>query len=544
VRGGVAKVVDVDKAIADLGRVFEEDGKDEALTIVRGMLETLLRRNAELELDKMRLLKKHLGKTSERISKEQLAFLFELLPKEERPADTLVPAPDASLDGDASDESANDEPKAKKRSKHGRKPLPDALRREDIELPVPEEERACLLCGKERVCIGHETTERLQFKPAEFFVERLKREKLACDACEKDVSTAPVPPAVTPKSRAGASTLARIVVGKYEDHEPLNRQKKMFERLGVSLPVSTLADWVGAAAHALEPIADLIRKLVVESHVLHADDTGLKVLDEKAPGGAKKGHLWFYVGDATLCAVQYTPDWTKAGPGLFLAARRGGWLVADAYKGYDHIFSRDESPPIEVGCWAHARRPFVELADRGEPRVATMLLYVKKLYEIERASKEACESAEQRLARRRAESAPLIAKIGRWCTQNHGTDPPESAFTKAIGYVVNQWRALTRFLEDGALPLDNTIVERALRGVGVGRRNYLFAGSDRGAARAATLYTIIATCKLCGVEPMAYVTDVLSRIESGTFKHGDLRDVLPDKWRETAPPSAMLAPAR
>jgi hypothetical protein len=283
---------------------------------------------------------------------------------------------------------------------------------------------------------------------------------------------------------------------------------------------------------------------VIDAHVLHADDTGLKVLDEKAPGGAKKGHLWFYVGDATHCAVVYTPDWSKSGPGLFLIARKGGWLVVDAYKGYDHIFDRDEDPPIEVGCWAHARRPFVELADRGEPRVATMLLYVKRLYEVERASKDANEDDAQRLARRQRESAPIAEQIGQWCASNHGSDPPESTFTKAIGYVVNQWRALTRFLEDGALPLDNTLVERALRGVSTGRRNYLFAGSDRGAMRAATIYTIIATCKLCGVEPMAYVTDVLSRIEAGTFTHGELREILPDRWRETAPASALIAPSR
>jgi transposase len=537
VRGDVSKTVDVDKAIADVSRVLEESGKDEALAVMRGMLETVLRRNAELELDVMRLLKKHLGKTSERVSDEQLAFLFELMPKEERPADALVPAPDVAL---AQDETST----TKKNGKHGRKPLPDALRRVDIEIPVPQAERPCAICGKERVCIGHETSERLQFIPAQFFVEVLKREKLACDACEKDVSTAAAPDAVIAKGRPGASTLARIVVGKYEDHEPLNRQKKIFERLGVSLPTSTLADWVGATAMALEPIADLIRKLVIEARVLHADDTGLKVLDEKAPGGAKKGHLWFYVGDATLCAVVYTPDWTKAGPGLFLATRRGGWLVADAYKGYDHIFTRDEEPPIEVGCWAHARRPFVELADRGEPRVATMLLYVKKLYEIERASKDANEDDALRLARRRAESAPIIEAIAEWCAANHDSDPPGSAFAKAIGYVVNQWRALTRFLEDGALPLDNTLVERALRGVATGRRNYLFAGSDRGALRAATFYTIIATCKLCGVEPMAYVTDVLSKIEAGTFTHGQLRDILPDRWREAATPNALIAPTR
>jgi transposase len=535
-------MVDVDKAVADVARVFEEGGKDDALAIVRGMLEAVLRRNAELELDVARLIKKYLGKTSERVSDDQLAFLFSLLPKEEVPDDVPLAAPDAKLDDDEDED--EDGAKKKKRSKHGRKPLPDTLRRVDVDIPVPEEERACVICGADRTCIGHETSERLQFKPAEFIVEVLKREKLACNACEKDVSVAPVPDAVIPKGRPGGSTLARIVVGKYEDHEPLTRQKKMFERLGVSIPVSTLADWVGGTATALEPIAELIRKRVLDAHVLQADDTGLKVLDAKAPGGAKRGHMWFYVGDATLCAVAYTPDWTKEGPGLFLAARKGGWLVSDAYKGYDHIFSRKNDPPIEVGCWAHGRRGFVELADLGEPRVAPLLHYVKQLYKVEKAATKAGADDAERLARRRSESAPICEAIAKWCAQNHGSDPPKSAFAKAIGYVVNQWEALTRFLEDGALPLDNSLAERTLRGVAQGRKNYLFAGSDRGAMRAATLYTIIATCKLNGVEPMAYVTDVLTKIETGTFPHGRLDELLPHEWSKTAPASARIPTSR
>jgi transposase len=539
VRGGVSKLVDVDKSIADIKRVLEESGKDEALGVMRAMLEALARRNAELELDVMRLLKKHLGKTSERMSAEQLDFLLSLLPEEEKPADATVPAPDAKPLESTDDDEA---PKAKKRSKHGRKALPDTLRR--VGVPHAVAERECAICGAERVCIGHETSEVLQFKPAEFFIEVHKREKLACSTCEQGVTTAPAPEKVIEKGRPGASLLARIVVGKYVDHEPLTRQKKIFERAGVSLPVSTMSDWVGATTTALEPIAKLIRKLVLSSHVLQADDTGLKVLDADSPGGAKKGHLWFYVGDASLCAVAYTPDWTKEGPGLFLAGRKGGWLVADAYRGYDHIYARAQDAPIEVGCWAHARRGFVELADRGEPRAAVMLLHIKKLYEIEARGREEGEGPEQRLARRKRDSQPVLDEIGRWCRKTHESEPPKSSLAKATVYVINQWQALTRFLEDGALPLDNTLVERALRGVAMGRRNYLFAGSDQGALRAATIYTITATCRLNGVEPLAYVEDVLTKLQMQQWPHGRLRELLPDEWRKTAPASALIAPAR
>jgi len=543
VLAGVSKLVDVDRAVGDIRRAFDETGIDAALAIVRAMLDLVLRKNSLLELDKLRLLKKHLAQTSERVSKDQLALLFSLLPPEERPADAPLPGVDAApLDGAPNAELPKTN--GKRRDKHGRKPLPDTLRRVDIEHKVPEGERACSVCGKDKICIGHETSEVLQFKPAELYVENHKREKLACeDACEK-VVVAPVPDKVIEKGRPGASLLAKLTVGKYEDYEPLNRQKKFFERLGVTIPVSTMVDWIAASAKALEPIEKLIKKLVLEGYVLQGDDTGLKVLDEKAPGGAKRGHLWFYVADATLCAVVYTPDWTKEGPGLFLRARKGGYFVGDAYKGYDHLYTRETDPLIESGCWAHGRRGFFELAEIGDARAAVMIHHIKKLYVVENAATEARDGPAERLTRRQRDSTPVIAEIKKWCEVARANEPPKSALAGAAGYVLNQWIALTRFLEDGALPLDNTLVERALRGVSQGRKNFLFAGSDTGAMRAATIYTITATCRLCGVEPLAYVEDVLTKLETKRWPYGRLRELLPDEWRKTAPASALLAPKR
>lgn len=542
-RGGVTKLVDVDQAVGDIARVFDEQGKDEALAIVRGMLETLVRTNSELALDRMRLIKKHLGQTSERVSEHQLALMIDQLAPEERPADAIVPSVEtAPVDGTADDDTS---PKSKPSGKHGRKPLPSSLERVPVEHPVPASDRVCSVCGKEKTCIGHATSEVLQFRPASFFVEIHKREKLACDEHpENGVSIADAPPKAIEKGRPGSSVLARVVIGKYEDHEPLHRMKKMFARLGIEIAVSTLADWVGASAMILRPIADLIRKLVLESVVLQGDDTGLKVLDEKAPGRAKRGHLWFYVGDRALCAVVYTPDWTKDGPGVFLAARRGGYLVADAYKGWDHLYTRDEHPLIEVGCWAHARRSFVEIAERGEPRAAVMLHHVKKLYEVEADASAAGDVSEARLARRRDRSSAVIEDIAKWCAEIKGREPPKSALASAVGYVVNQWIALTRFLDDGALPLDNTMVERALRGVAQGRKNFLFAGSDEGAIRAATIYTCMASCKLNGVEPTAWLTDVIAKIQTEQWPHGCLRELVPDEWIKSAPAHALIAPKR
>lgn len=544
-RAGTSKLFDVENAVADVGRVFDNVGKSEALSLVRAMLETLARRNSELELDRIRLLKKHLGKTSERVSDDQLSFLLALLPEEERPADALVPAQEAAPLGDEDESTTPSKTKKKGRDEHGRKPLPDSLRRVDVPHDVPAEERVCTKCGKGKVCIGHEVSEVLCFKPAEMFVERHVNEKLACpDECPGELVVAPAPEKVIDKGRPDASLLTKITVGKYEDFEPLTRQKKFFERYGVSIPVSTMVGWVAATASALEPIAKLIWKLVLEGYVVQADDTGLKVLDDKAPGGAKRGHLWFHVADASLCAVIYTPDWTKESAGLFISARKGGYLQADAYKGWDHLYTREENPLVECGCLAHARRPFVELAERGEARAAVMLHHVKKLYEIEKASTEAREGPDQRLTRRQRDSVPVMDDIQKWVAEVRAKEPPKSALAAAVGYVHNQWEALTRFLHDGAIPIDNTLVERALRGVSQGRKNFLFAGSDAGAIRAAIIYTITSTCRLCGVEPMAYVEDVLRKLQTGRWPYARLRELVPDEWRKTAPTSAMLAPKR
>ncbi len=542
-RAGTSKLFDVENAVADVARVFDDAGKSGALALVRAMLESLARRNSQLELDRIRLLKKHLGKTSERVSEDQLAFLFSLLPEEERPEGALVPAQATTPLDD--EEQTSTPSKPKKKGAHGRKPLPDSLRRVEIRHDVPADDRNCTKCGKDKVCIGHDVSEVLCFKPAELYVEQHVNEKLACpDECKGEFTVAPAPEKVIDKGRPDASLLTKIIVGKYDDFEPLTRQKKFFERCGVTIPVSTMVDWVAASALALEPIAKLIWKLVLEGYIVQADDTGLKVLDEKSPGGAKRGHLWFHVADRALCAVVYTPDWTKESAGLFLSARKGGYLVADAYKGWDQLYTRDESPLVECGCWAHARRPFVELAERGEARAAVMVHHVRKLYEIENASTEAGETSDERLVRRKRDSTAIIDDIKKWVADVRAKEPPKSAFASAVGYVHNQWDALTRFLHDGAIPLDNTLVERALRGVSQGRKNFLFAGSDAGAIRAATIYTITATCRLCGVEPMAYVEDVLRKLQTGRWPYARLRELVPDEWRKTAPASAMLAPKR
>jgi len=364
---------------AQLASLATDGRLDEALDLVLTLLGQLRDRNTKLELDVARLLRKHLGQTSERVSTAQLNLLLGLLPDGAAGA-----AADADGDGPlpptGAELPARDKPK---RKGHGRRALPAHLPRVEVLHAVEEEERICASCGAPRTCIGHETSEVLEFVPASWRVEQHKREKLACRRCDEGVTVAPAPDKVIEKGLPGPGLLAHVVVSKYADHLPLNRQHKMFLRDGVDLAPSTLADWVAAVHRSIEPLCARIRALALLGHVLHADDTGIKVLDKDAPGGARRGHLWCYASDGMWAAFVYTTDWRKEGPQSYLASRRG-WLVADAYKGYDGLFTRKDATAVEVGCWAHGRRPFAELALGGaDARAAIVLGKIRKLYEIE-----------------------------------------------------------------------------------------------------------------------------------------------------------------
>lgn len=534
--------LDLDAVRRLLVEMLEAGKTAEAVELVIRLLGQMRDKNTQLELEVMRLLRRHLGQTSERVSEAQLKLVFDSLGAGAQASSCA--APDAAAAPLATPEAELPEDKPKNSPKgHSRRPLPEHLPRVTVPHPVPEEQRACPVCGAPRVCIGHDRSEVLEFVPASFRVEVHEREKLACRRCEEGVTTAAPADKVIDKGRPGPGLLAHVVTSKYADHCPLNRLSKVYAREGVHLAVSTLADWVAAVDDSVEPVAERTREIVLTSHLVQADDTGLKVLDDKAPGGSKRGHLWCYVGDATWAAFVYTPDWRKEGPQSFLAERRG-WLQADAYKGYDDLFTRKGATAIEVGCWAHARRGFVELFQSGEVRAAVLLQKVQRLYAIEAQATAGGDDPEARQKRRERDARPVLEEIGRWCAMTYNQEPPKSALAKAIGYIVNQWQALSRFVEDGRLPLDNTRCERALRVVAVGRKNYLFAGSDAGAERAATIYTLIGTCALVGADPLAYFTDVLRKLETRRFPASRIDELLPPNWIKTAPESARVRPSR
>lgn len=527
---------DLTQVSEHLRKVIEAGRVDEAIEMVIALLSQLREKNTELELRVAKLLRHQFGRNSEKVDPGQLALFLSQLA--EVPPGAASQHPEVELP----------RPSPKPRDRHGRKPLPAHLPREPVVHEPPEEEKRCARCGKPKKRIGEDRSDELEFVPGHFKVREHIRPKYACCDCEDGVVQAPAPDRVIDGGRPGPGLLAHVLLSKYKDHVPLHRLRGIYQRSGVSIAVSTLADWVGAGARAFEPIAQAIGKQALASHLLQTDDTGLRVLDPDHPHGIKRGHIWVYVGDHLWSAFHYTPDWKGEGPQGFLKGREG-WIQADGYKGYDALFSREGATAIEVGCWSHARRGWVDALEGGDVRAAIAVKLVGKLFEVERAATEAKEDPDQRLLRRLRDSKPVLDQLARWVADVAKFEPPKSPLAKAAGYVINQWKPLNRFLEDGRLPIDNNASERALRAIALGRKNYLFAGSDVGAARAATLYTIIGTCALCGVEPWAYLADVLEKLASG-WPNGRLAELLPPNWKAAraaesgpAPPAAEVAPA-
>jgi transposase len=436
-------------------------------------------------------------------------------------------------------------------SEHGRrkpvrKPFPAHLPRERVIVPAPA---ACACCGSTKLSkLGEDVTETLEVIPRQWKVVQHIREKFTCRACEK-ISQAPAPFHVLPRGFAGPSLLAMILFEKYGQHQPLNRQSERYAREGVDLSLSTLADQVGACATALRPLHALIEAHVLGAERLHGDDTTVPIL---AKGKTETGRVWVYVRDdkpfggaAPPAALFYASrDRTREHPERHLA-QFAGLLQADAYDGYNRLYLPDRKPgPItEALCWSHARRKFFELADiaanarRGKdappisPIAFEAIKRIDALFDIEREINGL--TAGRRLAAREERSAPLVDALERWMRAERVRLSRHTSVAKAIDYMLKRWPAFTRFLSDGRICLSNNAAERALRGLALGRRSWLFAGSERGAERAAVMYTLIGTAKLNEIDPQAWLADVLARIASQPQRQ--LAELLPWNWRQTKP---------
>jgi transposase len=427
------------------------------------------------------------------------------------------------------------------RKKPVRKPFPEHLPRERVIVPGLA---ACACCGSTRLAkLGEDITETLEVIPRQWKVIQHVREKFTCRACEK-ISQTPAPFHVIARGRAGPSLLAMILYAKFALHQPLNRQSDAYAREGIDLPLSTLADDVGACAAVLSPLADLIRTHVFNGDRIHGDDTPVPLL---AKGKTIKARLWTYVrddkpfGGSDPPAAVYFFSRDRAGehPERHLA-RYGGILQADAYAGFGRLYQEDRAPcPIaEALCWSHARRNFFILADiaskarRKGPTIISPLAFeaVKKIDAIFAAEREINGlNCERRLAFRREHIVPLVKVFEDWMRAERTRLSRHAEVAKAMDYMLKRWTAFTRFLDDGRICLSNNAAERALRGIALGRKAWLFAGSERGGERAAVMYTLIQTAKLSGVDPQAWLADVLARLPDHPAKR--IAELLPWNWK-------------
>lgn len=399
------------------------------------------------------------------------------------------------------------------RKKRGATRISEDLPRERIVLDLSEDDRKCSCCGEAMQQIGEEVSERLDYTPAVVKVIETVRPKYACKKHEEaGVLTAEPPIHPIKKGMATAGLLSHVLVSKYKDHLPLYRQSRIFARHGAEIPESTMCDWVRQAAEMLQPIVSAMRTSVLESDVVQTDDTPVLVIDRKHQQGRRRGFLWAYVGDRAEVAFDFTPGRSRAGPMAFLDGYCGT-LQADAYAGYDQIFVSGDV--VEAGCMAHARRKFVE-AEAADPiNVGHVIAAMRKLYRVERQAKEQGLDADARRELRQRDSKPVMDAMGPWIRELHRSVLPKSPLGKATGYAVRQWDALSRFVGDGRIEIDNNRVERQMRTVAVGRKNWLFAGSDAGGTRAAIIYSLTCTCGLLGIEPWAYLKDALQRLAEG-----------------------------
>jgi len=392
-----------------------------------------------------------------------------------------------------------------------RQPFPASWPRERVDVPVPDELRVCPVCGKDKVCIGHDTSEILAIKPAEVYVKQVFREKLACADGHAGVTTAPPVPRLVQQSSCDLSISVDLLDRKLCQHLPIHRVVDLYAHRGCAVAEKTLERWYHDSLRALHVVACAIRAEARAKlrFMLNIDDTSIPILDRETPEGRVIGHLWLVVGDQRFVAATVSKDWKKEHAIAALGDWRG-YVQCDAYRGFDAIFRKGTM--VEVGCWAHARRYFVKAKDRGDKLAEEALGLIGRLYAVEADATRRELDAEGRLALRRDRSRRALDLLWKWQAKVGARARPKSPLGKGLTYLTNQRKALERFLEDGRLPIDNMVVEREMRPVALGRKNWLFAGSFEAAERLADGLTVIATARMHGVDPVAYLAWLLPQL--------------------------------
>jgi len=482
---------------------------------LRQMVVTLLSQIDDLSGQLYYLKRQLFGKKSEKLDPAQ-RLLFENLYNEIQEKIEHRSQPEKT-----------DSPKSRPNANHkGRKPLPDELARQTIELEPSEEEKVCPVCKGAKQCIGSEVTEKLEYAPASFYVKKYVRNKYACKSCQSNVSIAQLPAMAIDKGIAGEGLLAHIITSKYADHLPLNRLEGILKRHNVDINVSTMCDWVGNCADLLEPLVKRMHEKILSSPKINTDDTSIPVKSKSRKGSTYNGYLWVYIDDKSNVVFDFTANRSRNGPVSFIGKDYKGYVQADAYSGYDELFRTTEA--VEVGCHAHARRKFEYALDSDPVRSARMMVLWGKLYEIEKRAKEENYDSAQLLQARQKEAKPILAEIKTVLDEYKNQVLPKSPMGKAITYSLNQWNFLLRYADDPILDIDNNLAERTLRMVVIGRKNYMFAGSEAGAKRAAIIYSLVASCKLNDIDPFAYFDNVLRKVS--THPASRIDELLPNNW--------------
>jgi transposase len=456
------------------------------------------------------------GRRAERLPEDQLLLGLEDVEQ-------------VAASGDAADEAATPAERAHRaaRRRMNRGSLPAHLPR--IETVVDIEDHTCPCCRNALHRIGEDRSERLDIIPAQLRVLVVRRPKYACRACEDVVVQAPAPARLIEGGLPTEATIAQVLVSKYADHLPLYRQAQIYARQGINLDRSTLADWVGRAAFMLRPVHERLLMTLKTSTKLFADETTAPVLDP-GRGRTKIGQLWAYArddrswggADPPGVAYVYAPDRKAERPVAHLAGFKG-ILQVDGYGGYRALAERGD---VQLAfCWAHVRRRFYELAVAGPAPIASEALQrIAELYAVETESRG--RSSDERRARRQEKSRPILDELEPWLRTKLGLISQKTKLAEAIRYALSRWEGLTRFLDDGRIEIDSNVVERSIRPIALNRKNALFAGSDGGGQHWATIASLIETCKLCGVEPQKYLTDIITKIVNG-HPNSQIDDLLP-----------------
>ncbi len=460
-----------------------------------------------------KLVKMHFGRTSERIKGPTL---FDDIPDEPAPPPVapvvvpVIPEPDVS---------------APERKGHGRKPNPAHLPRRREEIDLSDAEKVCPCCAGVRIKIGETIRERLDYIPAAVFVREIAQQTYACRRCEQaardpQFAARALPPEPVPRSGVGAGLLAQMIVSKYVDHLPLYRQESIFARHGWPVSRTRLCDLVAACAAVLDPVYRAMITRLKKSFAIHADESPVKLLRPR-----RSAYAWLYLGDAAnpYTLFDFTPGRGEEYPTAFLGGY-SGFVHADGYAGYNPVHG---SGARHLGCWAHVRRKFVDARTNNAGKASEALAYIRTLYAVEKEILDEQLAGDAVVPRRQTRAGPILRKLGEWLDVEQRSALPKSPFGQAVSYALNQWPTLGRYMGDARFTIDNNVAERAVRPLAVGRKNWLFVGGDGGLASAGVLMSLCASAKRHGLEPWAYLNDVLTQLAA---KPADVTHLLPDAW--------------